>query len=202
MKKIFTIVLYLQLSACAVYPQSNSLLGYLRLTDYYQLERQRNFTIPAKSTIYIPVSWSGVNEDDESKQQYLRLLGQTASSFRAGFQRVDVGAGEEGSKQALQSARQLDCNYVLFIVPSDWHEGRDLPLFVKSKGTSGIDKVRLAIKLVEASSGVELDHIEIQGRSGYFSFLGDAPSDLARVPLNQFARNLRAGQRPIRDGSY
>ncbi|MBV1871232.1 MAG: DUF4823 domain-containing protein [Gammaproteobacteria bacterium] len=202
MKIIFIFILCLQIGACAVYPQSNNLLGYLRLTDYHFLDRQRNFTIPPISRIYIPAAWPGINDNEASKQQYHELLDQTAASFRAGFQWVKVGARQENIKQSLKTARRLSADYLLLITPSDWHEGRDLPLFDEEKGQMGIDRVRLAVQLVEVSSGGLIDQIEIQGRSGYLSFIGDAPSHLAKVPLNKLARNLRAGQRPIRDGSY
>lgn len=197
MKKVFTILLGLQLSACAVYPQSNTLTGYLRLTDRYQIERQRNLTIPFESNIYMPrVGFVG-SGDEYSSEEYIHLLDQAAASFRATFRRVEVGRVDENGKQALASAKQLHCDYALFITPNDWHEGRDLPLLEESKGKTGIDKIRLAIKLVEVSSGKLLDQADIQGKSGYLSFIGDSPSDLAMVPLNQLARRLGAGRRPF-----
>lgn len=197
MKKVFTILLGLQLSACAVYPQSNTLMGYLHLTDRYQIERQRNLTIPFESSIYIPrVGFFGTG-DQYSTEEYVHLLNQAAATFRATFRRVEVGRVDENSKQALRSAKQLRCDYALFITPNDWHEGRGLPFLEDSKGKTGIDKIRLAIKLVEVSSGKLIDQADIQGKSGYLSFFGDNPADLAMVPLNQFARRLGAGRRPF-----
>jgi hypothetical protein len=190
MKKVFIIILSLQLSACAVYPQSNNLTGHLRLTDRYQIERQRNITIPFDSMIYVPRVGFVNAGDEDAKEEYVQLLNRAAASFRATFRRVEVGRVDENGKQALASAKQLHFDYALFITPSDWHEGRDLPLLKESKGKTGIDKVRLAIKLVEVSSGELLDQIDIQGKSGYLSFFGDTPGGLATVPLNQLARNL------------
>ena len=197
MKKVFIIILSFQLSACAVYPQSNNLTGYLRLTDRYQMERQRNLSIPFESSIYMPIiGFVSAGKNDHS-EEYVQLLHQAAASFRATFRRVEVGRVGENGKQALASAKQLHCDYALFITPSDWHEGRDLPLLEESKGKTGIDKIRLAIQLVEVSSGDLLDQIDIQGKSGYLSFFGDTPGDLALAPLNQLARNLGAGRRPF-----
>ncbi|MBL4607289.1 MAG: DUF4823 domain-containing protein [Pseudomonadales bacterium] len=197
MKKVLIIILSLQLAGCAVYPQTNNVLGFLRLADHYQIERQRNLTIPFESSIYVPIVWSTNAAENDVNAGYLLLLNQTAASFRATFRRVEVGAVEENSKQLLKSAKQLNCNYALIISPSDWHEGKGLPFFDESKGKTGVDKIRLAIKLVEVSSGEQLDQIEIQGKSGYFTFFGDTPAKLAEVPLNQLARNLAAGRRPF-----
>ena len=78
MKKVFIIILSFQLSACAVYPQSNHLMGHLRLADRYQLERQRNLSIPFESNIYFPIVELVKAEKAIDREQYVQLVNQAA----------------------------------------------------------------------------------------------------------------------------
>lgn len=202
MKQLFLVTLILQLAGCAVYPQSNNLFGFLRLADYYQLERQRNITIAADSGVYIPKLKTGNLRDGEAYKQYLNLLSDTERSFKARFRKVHLGEFTENAVAALQTARQLQCDYLVIVLPINWQEGKDLPLLEENKGKMGIDRIRLGVRVLEVSSGRQIDQIKIEARSGYLTFWGDSPGNLAIVPINQLAAHLSASLRSMPDGPY
>lgn len=186
---LMTIILLGQ-SGCSVYPQSNSLFGKVWLADHYHVVRQRNTVLPFQSAVYLPVVAQADNDQRITAKQLRSLVDSAAAAFMPYFQKVVTGRVRETSASALQSAENLGCDYMVVLVPINWHEGRDLPVTPKGKGHAGLDRIQFVIRLLEVSSGLEIDQIEVQGQSGFFTFWGDTPLDLVDAALNQLAENL------------
>lgn len=184
------IIILLGQSGCSVYPQSNSLFGKVWLADHYHVVRQRNTVLPFQSAVYLPVVAQADNDQRITAKQLRSLVDSAAAAFMPYFQKVVTGRVRETSASALQSAENLGCDYMVVLVPINWHEGRDLPVTPKGKGHAGLDRIQFVIRLLEVSSGLEIDQIEIQGQSGFFTFWGDTPLDLVDAALNQLAENL------------
>lgn len=183
-------VILLGQSGCSVYPQSNSFFGKVWLADHYHVVRQRNVALPFQSAVYLPVVAQADSEQGTTAAQLRSLVGRAATAFRPRFRKVVTGRARETSVGALASAENLGCDYMVVLVPISWHEGRDLPLTPKGKGHAGLDRIQFVVRLLEVSSGLEIDQIEVQGQSGFFTFWGDTPLDLVDAALNQLAENL------------
>ena len=177
-------------SGCSVYPQSNSFFGKVWLADHYHVVRQRNVALPFQSAVYLPVVAQANKQEGATAAQLQSLVDRAATAFRPRFRKVVAGRARETSIGALASAKNLGCDYMAVLVPINWHEGRVLPITPKDKGHAGLDRIQFVVRLHEVSSGMEIDQIEVQGQSGFFTFWGDTPLDLVDAALNQLAENL------------
>ena len=184
-----SIMLFCQ-SACSVYPQSNSLFGKIWLADHYHLVRQRNIVLPFQSAIYLPLVKQAASDQRATAVQLHSLVDRAAMAFMSRFQKVAIGHAQENIGAAIESAKNLNCEYMVVLVPLNFDEGRDFPLTPKGKGHVGIDRIQFVVRLLEVSSGLQIDQIEVQGQSGFLTFWGDAPIDLVDAALNQLAGNL------------
>lgn len=189
MKKVFSVCfLVLLLAGCAIYPQSNSVLGYARIADHYRIDRQRNFVVPFESVIYLPLIDRGTIENEEYPQLMGQWLHQADTSFKSRFKQVLRGRIMEGEKQSLLSARESGADYLLILLPTNW-EGESWSVD-DTHTIAGMKRIRFVVKLVNVRSGDLLDQIDVQAQSGYLTFWGDDPASLSAAAFNQLARDL------------
>lgn len=195
MKKLCRIsMLAFLLTGCAIYPQSNNVLGYLRIADHYRIDRQRNMVLPFESSIYMPLVDSGARDSEQYREWLGRWLQQAEQSFKSRFRQVQRGQGMEGDSQALLSARELGADYLLILLPTGWHG--EAWLVDENHSLGGRKRLRFAVKLINVRSGELLEQIDVQAQSGYVTFWGDDPGSLSVAAFNQLARDLSGRELP------
>lgn len=195
MKKLFQIsLLTLFLSGCAIYPQSNNVLGYLRIADHYRIDRQRNMVLPFESSIYLPLTDNGAGDSQQYRAWMRPWLQRAEQSFKSRFRQVQQGMALEGDSQALLSAREKGADYLLILLPTGW-DGETVT--VDDAHTFEMRKrIRFAVKLINVHSGELLEQIDVQAQSGFLTFWGDDPDSLSAAAFNQLARDLSGREIP------
>ncbi len=195
MRKLYRIaILTFLLSSCAIYPQSNNVLGYLRIADHYRIDRQRNLVLPLESRIYMPLADSGAYDSEQYRAWLGRWLQQAEQPFKSRFRQVQRGQRMEGDAQALLSARERGADYLLVFLPTAW-DGETM-VVDDAQSFTGRKRLRFAVKLINVRSGALLEQIDVQVQSGFLTFWGDDPDSLSAAAFNQLARDLSGRELP------
>ncbi|MBI4328189.1 MAG: DUF4823 domain-containing protein [Chloroflexi bacterium] len=118
--------------------------------------------------------------DAESGRRTAQALSEAFATYAKG---VRVGKRFEEVPDALATARQANCQYLVSPTILRWEDHA-------TEWTGRRDRIEMKVELIEVSSGDLLYAAVLQGRSRWMTDGGDAPEDLLAEPVNEFVGSL------------
>lgn len=161
----------------------------LKVVDHFTIERVNRWSLSPQSSVYIAAPYVGDVDDGTAR------LGQHIyEAFSKYFAVVEFAGRSESLSDALNSAKQLRCDYVIYPTLMVWEDNAsytELSLFdFSGEWVPSLDKLDLRLKVMESHSAYSVDDISIRAKSGFFTYLNDTPSELLNEPLYEVAKTL------------
>ncbi|MBO3277094.1 DUF4823 domain-containing protein [Pseudomonas schmalbachii] len=167
---------------------------YLRdagFLDHGQTRRASNWRLQADSFVYIAQGPFVPRGHPYARPNV--VAEEAFKGFIEYFPRVRRADAPQGLDLALQTARSLGADYLLytrFARGEDnigtWEELEDR----ESLGDVGRDRSVVQVMLIETSTFYLVDTATIHNRGGFLTFYDAQPDDLLGPPLEEYARSL------------
>lgn len=170
MKALISLCVVLVLAGCA---------------DTHQLIRGDTSTtkLTLTDSVFISVPQDGAYGADVysgSGQSTTQIL---FSAFAKRTRFATSGRSSQDFAAALQSARQADCQYLVFPTILHWEDRA-------TEWSSIPDRVEVKVEVLDARTESVIASAVIQGKSGLATLGGDHPQDLLPEPIEEFVSSL------------
>lgn len=193
--------------------QSQKLLQGTRVVDSYRIDRQQGFALSTRAHFYI-----ANNASEDNSLVKLLITRHLHDALSSQFDAVLLGMGDEGFGEALQSARSLKTDYLVYPTVQIWNDhtkvwqdyrysvptqamilrppvnkGERLKhegshIVVKREDLSG--ELRVLLKIIDVRSGHQVENVVVTTAPGVFYNENKRPLDFLHKPFAELARAL------------
>lgn len=153
----------------------------------YGLDRpQPGQAIPSSARVYValpePGRFGATLYPESGRQTGEAIVRAFAPHVRS----TQLGDRVEDAESARASARESECEYLVYPVIEHWEERA-------TEWSGKPDRIAVFIRLYEVSSGRLTDASRVTGKSRWFTFGGDHPQELLEPGLEPYVEALFGG---------